>query len=191
MDNFNKRLATIETDLSSYLQKAMSLSDRLMKLEQPQPNKATNTENKTAANEPAKPQVPIENKTTGESIDPAIKSANQLKNEAKRLEKEAKYQEKMKKQAEAAAAKAKSGKKEEKKEEKIEVVATLYTSKTLPGEKKDTSCPLPDAYSPMYVEAAWYDWWEKMGFFKPECAVSDFTLFKCCYFLDFFLKIYR
>jgi hypothetical protein len=31
---------------------------------------------------------------------------------------------------------------------------------------------LPDAYSPGYVEAAWYEWWEKMGFFKPEAAVS-------------------
>lgn len=30
------------------------------------------------------------------------------------------------------------------------------------------SRPLPDAYSPEYVEAAWYDWWEKSGFFKPE-----------------------
>jgi len=27
---------------------------------------------------------------------------------------------------------------------------------------------LPDAYSPKYVETAWYSWWEKSGFFKPE-----------------------
>lgn len=32
----------------------------------------------------------------------------------------------------------------------------------------DTSCPMPDSYSPRYVEAAWYPWWEKQGFFKPE-----------------------
>lgn len=32
----------------------------------------------------------------------------------------------------------------------------------------DTSCSLPDAYSSEYVEAAWYDWWVKEGFFKPE-----------------------
>jgi len=32
----------------------------------------------------------------------------------------------------------------------------------------DTSFPLPDAYSPKYVEAAWYSWWEKQGFFSPE-----------------------
>ena len=27
---------------------------------------------------------------------------------------------------------------------------------------------MPDAYSPQYVESAWYSWWEKSGFFKPE-----------------------
>ncbi|XP_023209449.1 valine--tRNA ligase-like [Centruroides sculpturatus] len=27
---------------------------------------------------------------------------------------------------------------------------------------------MPDSYSVPYVEAAWYAWWEKMGFFKPE-----------------------
>jgi len=27
---------------------------------------------------------------------------------------------------------------------------------------------MPTAYSPTYVEAAWYSWWEKQGFFKPE-----------------------
>jgi len=32
----------------------------------------------------------------------------------------------------------------------------------------DTSCPLPAAYSPKYVEAAWYSWWENAGFFSPE-----------------------
>uniref|UniRef100_A0A8C3IBX1 Valine--tRNA ligase, mitochondrial n=1 Tax=Chrysemys picta bellii TaxID=8478 RepID=A0A8C3IBX1_CHRPI len=32
----------------------------------------------------------------------------------------------------------------------------------------DTSVPLPASYSPRYVEAAWYGWWEKEGFFKPE-----------------------
>ncbi|XP_069799940.1 valine--tRNA ligase, mitochondrial isoform X2 [Dendropsophus ebraccatus] len=43
-----------------------------------------------------------------------------------------------------------------------------YEGRTAPGEKKDTSNPLPAAYSPRYVEAAWYAWWVKQGFFKPE-----------------------
>ena len=37
----------------------------------------------------------------------------------------------------------------------------------------DTKCPMPDAYSPAYVEAAWYDWWVESGFFKPEYYVSN------------------
>ena len=48
----------------------------------------------------------------------------------------------------------------------------MYTANTVPGEKKDISGALPDAYSPKYVEAAWYEWWEKQGFFKPDYKVS-------------------
>ena len=32
----------------------------------------------------------------------------------------------------------------------------------------DVTSAMPDAYSPAFVEAAWYSWWEKQGFFKPE-----------------------
>lgn len=38
----------------------------------------------------------------------------------------------------------------------------------------DVITPLPDSYSPQYVEAAWYPWWEKQGFFKPEYGVRRF-----------------
>ncbi|XP_069344957.1 valine--tRNA ligase, mitochondrial isoform X1 [Eulemur rufifrons] len=44
----------------------------------------------------------------------------------------------------------------------------LYEIPTKPGEKKDVSGCLPPAYSPQYVEAAWYQWWVQEGFFKPE-----------------------
>jgi valyl-tRNA synthetase len=47
----------------------------------------------------------------------------------------------------------------------------VYEGKTADGEKKDISGSMPDAYSPQYVEAAWYSWWEKEGFFKPEYQV--------------------
>uniref|UniRef100_A0A672U519 valine--tRNA ligase n=1 Tax=Strigops habroptila TaxID=2489341 RepID=A0A672U519_STRHB len=43
-----------------------------------------------------------------------------------------------------------------------------YDLETPPGQKKDVSVPLPPSYSPRYVEAAWYSWWEREGFFKPE-----------------------
>ena len=32
----------------------------------------------------------------------------------------------------------------------------------------DTSCELPKAYSHRYVEACWYNWWMKRGYFTPE-----------------------
>lgn len=37
----------------------------------------------------------------------------------------------------------------------------------------DVSQALPPAYSPRYVEAAWYSWWVREGFFKPEYQVSN------------------
>jgi valyl-tRNA synthetase len=43
-----------------------------------------------------------------------------------------------------------------------------YSHCTQPGGKKYTACALPDTYSPTYVETAWYDWWEKEGYFTPE-----------------------
>lgn len=43
-----------------------------------------------------------------------------------------------------------------------------YCGSTPPGEKKDTTLPFPSSYSPEYVEASWYQWWEKEGFFTPE-----------------------
>ncbi|XP_059495593.1 valine--tRNA ligase, mitochondrial [Stegostoma tigrinum] len=50
----------------------------------------------------------------------------------------------------------------------LEPKPITYLVPTPSGEKKDTSGPLPDSYSPQYVEAAWYSWWEQQGFFKPE-----------------------
>lgn len=32
----------------------------------------------------------------------------------------------------------------------------------------DMTTPFADAYDPPAVEAAWYTWWEKQGFFTPE-----------------------
>lgn len=65
---------------------------------------------------------------------------------------------------------------------KVEKEAILYTTVTPPGAKKDVSGPMPDSYSPQYVEAAWYSWWENEGFFKPEYGVSSmFSLMKFCF----------
>jgi len=60
----------------------------------------------------------------------------------------------------------------QKKEKEKKKESAVYDIPTEPGRKKDVKVPLPDAYSPQYVEAAWYAWWEKEGFFKPEYGVS-------------------
>jgi valyl-tRNA synthetase len=42
-----------------------------------------------------------------------------------------------------------------------------FVNTTPAGEKKDLSAPMAAKYNPVAVEAAWYEWWEKSGFFKP------------------------
>uniref|UniRef100_A0A6Q2XE56 Valine--tRNA ligase n=1 Tax=Esox lucius TaxID=8010 RepID=A0A6Q2XE56_ESOLU len=93
---------------------------------------------------------------------PKPKTEAQLKKEAKNREKLEKFQKKKEMEEK---------KKQEKKlakPEKKELGTISYDVPTPPGEKKDVLRPLPDSYSPQYVEAAWYPWWEKQGYFKPE-----------------------
>eukprot|EP00117_Sycon_ciliatum_P046551 scpid27278/ scgid33326/ Valine--tRNA ligase; Valyl-tRNA synthetase len=105
---------------------------------------------------------------------PVEKTEAQLRKEKEREEKKkaklAKFEEKKKAQADKAAAAAGSEKKAEKKSKKPakEKETIEYTADTAPGSKKDVSNSMPSSYSPKYVEAAWYSWWEKEGFFKPE-----------------------
>ncbi|KAM6989120.1 valine--tRNA ligase [Passerculus sandwichensis] len=95
------------------------------------------------------------------------KSAAQLKKEAKKREKMEKFQQKQEKnrqlqsQAKARPARARR-----------ELQGLRYETPTAPGCKKDVGGPLPESYSPGYVEAAWYGWWEQEGFFKPEYGRS-------------------
>ena len=42
-----------------------------------------------------------------------------------------------------------------------------FINTTKEGEKKDMTRPMDDTYHPQQVEAAWYAWWEKKGFFHP------------------------
>ncbi|XP_060519557.1 valine--tRNA ligase [Cylas formicarius] len=100
------------------------------------------------------------------------KTAKQLEKEAKKQAKLDKLKQKLEKQ-QIAAPKKDVEKKEKKKEVKG---AAVYEQDTPEGEKKVVSCSLPDSYSPKYVEQAWYSWWEKQGFFKPEYnkkSISD------------------
>ncbi|CAH0546633.1 unnamed protein product [Brassicogethes aeneus] len=92
------------------------------------------------------------------------KTAKQLEKEAKKQAKLDKLKQKLEKQQNTAP--KKDVEKKEKKKELKE--AAVYSINTTEGDKKDTVNSLPDAYSPKFVEAAWYSWWEKQGFFKPE-----------------------
>ncbi|KAK0095995.1 hypothetical protein PV326_006831 [Microctonus aethiopoides] len=104
------------------------------------------------------------------------KSAKQLEKEAKKLAKLEKFKQKQDKKETNAGAVSKSKDKPEKNEKKKEIKeSAVYTTNTPAGEKKDITIPMPDAYSPQFVEAAWYPWWQKQGFFKPEYGRNSIT----------------
>ncbi|KAJ8922358.1 hypothetical protein NQ315_004301 [Exocentrus adspersus] len=113
----------------------------------------------------------MENITENGDVAPP-KSAKQLAKEAAKQAKLDKLKQKLEKQQTAPPKKDKDEKKEKKKEVKEVAVYTLLTPE---GDKKDISDALPDAYSPKYVEAAWYSWWEKQKFFKPEYGRKSIT----------------
>eukprot|EP00080_Pristionchus_pacificus_P004401 PDM64421.1 vars-2 [Pristionchus pacificus] len=112
----------------------------------------------------------------GEGAKP--KTEKELKKEAEKAAKLAKFEEKQKKLAEVkAAAATNKGKDDGKKEEKKKVVKKeeFVYQPVKAGEKKNLSGGMPDSYQPRYVEADWYSWWEKEGFFKPEYGGRDVT----------------
>ncbi|KAL0838552.1 hypothetical protein ABMA28_016658 [Loxostege sticticalis] len=103
--------------------------------------------------------------TNGPAADqPQEKTAKQLKKEAEKAAKLEKLKAKLEKKSAAPA--VQKDKPEKKLKETKE--GAVYTGNTAAGERKDITGSMPDAYSPQYVEAAWYAWWEKQGFFKPE-----------------------
>ncbi|TKR80167.1 hypothetical protein L596_014287 [Steinernema carpocapsae] len=91
------------------------------------------------------------------------KTEAQMKKEREKLAKKAKFEAKQQKLAEKSA-NPQSEKKEAKKVKEV----LEYTASTKKGDMKDVAGEMPNAYSPRYVEAAWYSWWEKEGFFRPE-----------------------
>lgn len=97
-----------------------------------------------------------------------VKTAKELEKEKKKAEKLAKFQQKA---AAKQAAPAAPSKKAEKKAKAEEEVLPPFVEDTPLGEKKRLK-PLDDpyykAYNPLAVESAWYQWWEKEGFFKPQ-----------------------
>lgn len=51
---------------------------------------------------------------------------------------------------------------------KPEKPSTFVADTTPLGEKKDCTLPMLPEYHPKSVEAAWYAWWEKKGFFHAD-----------------------
>uniref|UniRef100_H3B5X3 valine--tRNA ligase n=1 Tax=Latimeria chalumnae TaxID=7897 RepID=H3B5X3_LATCH len=125
------------------------------------------TQEQQAASGPAAP----------EEGEPKQKTAAQVKKEAKKKEKLEKFQQKQDKMKQQKQPQNEKKPKAEKKEKK-ELGVITYEIPTPPGDKKDVFCPMPDSYSPQYVEAAWYPWWEKQGFFKPEFGPPPTNCFR-------------
>lgn len=112
-----------------------------------------------------------------EGVTQKLKTPKQLEKEAK---KQAKLDKLKQKQDKRAAEAEKTGERKkgivpEKKQKEKASVSSVYDSGTPPGVKKDVKRPLPVAYCPKYVEAAWYTWWEKEGFFSPEYQYRNNT----------------
>ncbi|KAJ2956002.1 hypothetical protein NQZ79_g8104 [Umbelopsis isabellina] len=83
------------------------------------------------------------------------------------------------KQAKLAAAASQAGDSSEKKkakkpkaEKEAAPVVEEYVNKTPKGEKKDMSEEMAANYNPRAVESAWYEWWLKEGYFKPEMTAE-------------------
>ncbi|KAH7086820.1 valyl-tRNA synthetase-like protein [Paraphoma chrysanthemicola] len=109
-----------------------------------------------------------------QGVEKKEKSAKELEKERKKAEKDAKFKAKKAAQSSGGAAGApKEGgaPKEKKKKGKEEEKLPEYVEETPKGEKKRLQSldgPFTKAYIPKVVESAWYDWWDKEGFFKPD-----------------------
>jgi valyl-tRNA synthetase len=96
-----------------------------------------------------------------------------VEKERKKAEKAAKFEAKKAKAAQMAPKAAKEKKPKEKKAE--EEVLSPYVEDTPEGDKKRIRSfedPHFKAYNPDAVESAWYSWWEKEGFFKPQLTAD-------------------
>lgn len=94
------------------------------------------------------------------------KSKNQLKNELKKAAKLEKFNAKQSKVKATASANAEAGKMKTLDKKSGEIDEALL--KVPKGEKKPMTGAMADSYNPKAVEACWYAWWEKQGFFSPD-----------------------
>jgi len=130
------------------------------------------------------PEIPPVDMTGPAKMDPEIAKKKE-KEAKKKAEKEAKMKkflekkEKQKTDKPAAESTEKSKVKVEKTKvkDKVSVDALLSAFENIqPGVKKPVDGSMPDAYEPKYVEALWYPWWVKQGFFKPEYGLVSYLV---------------
>ena len=119
------------------------------------------------------PEVAAEEMDPEKAAKKAAKAAEKAAKAAAKAEAAAKAKEAAAAKAEAngdGGKKKKGGKDEDAKAaEEREVEEMVARIRATPaGAKKDTSMEMAKGYSPKLVEACWYDWWEKCGFFKPD-----------------------
>jgi valyl-tRNA synthetase len=95
--------------------------------------------------------APVPAPATTPAIAPAGGKAGEKSKKAKKTSDEAKTEKKKPKETKV-------------KEKAPEV---KYVDETPAGMKKILTNEFPATYQPSYVEAAWQQWWEKSGFYKP------------------------
>lgn len=127
----------------------------------------------------AQPLKPAPQSADGERAkeeDPEKKKKREEKAREKELKKLKAAQ-----KAEAAKAPAALSKKAEQKAKKAAAAADdadAVDPPTTPGEKKLLAPEMAKSYNPNAVEASWYEWWEKSGFFvaDPESKKPPFVI---------------
>ncbi|KAL7928727.1 tRNA synthetases class I domain-containing protein [Trichoderma chlorosporum] len=122
--------------------------------------------------DPPQDGAPASVADTGAQPAPAkVKTEKELERERKKAEKLAAFEQKKAAKA-AAAANTAANKTKKEKEKKAEAeVLPEYIEDTPEGEKKRIKSfddPHYSSYHPIAVESAWYSWWEKQGYFKPQ-----------------------
>ncbi|KAL5612357.1 hypothetical protein BROUX41_000111 [Berkeleyomyces rouxiae] len=112
---------------------------------------------------------------------PKVKTEKELEKERKKAAKQAKFEQKNKAKAENAAAPQQAKEKKAKPAKKEEEPLPEYIEDTPEGEKKILKSfehPHYKAYSAVAVESAWYEWWDKKGYFKPQLKPDGSVLDK-------------
>lgn len=114
----------------------------------------------------------MENGFDAENLDPELERKKKKEEKAKEKElkklKAVQKAEAAKAQKEKDAMKATKVKESKKSSSKEEDDGNFTDPPTVPGEKKNLAPDMAKSYNPAAVEASWYEWWEKAGYFVAD-----------------------